>query len=173
MNSNSTAGGYQIEVKTTWFRFELSQLRQLIVEWDREIGCQVEENQQEILLTFGTSPEIQLLLKGRKKRKFVDFYSGQVFGTTMDEEMLADFLDWLCNVQSRASDMIGLLVRKEGDDTRPLFIKNGQLYDEARMIELLWDHFSTSRIRESKRFEDMYHFFRDVPKYSRNKHTVK
>lgn len=154
-----------VEVKTVWFTFEISKLQELLTGWDQQFGCQLREESGSIVLTLGKEREIQLVLKGRKKRKFVIFYSGEILGHRIDEETLFELLGWICNVQNGSKDdALGLIISRDGHHSHPLFIQNGVFYDEASMMDFLWGHYTATRVRESRRMEEAYHFLRDAPK---------
>ncbi|MFC4767374.1 hypothetical protein [Effusibacillus consociatus] len=163
--SQSSEGTFQVQVKTTFIEYEWDRMKHLLLEWERKFGCSVEEDSGKVTLSIGKPSEIQLVLKGRKERRSVRFYSGQILGHRMDEELLSDLLNWICNVQTSSKDTLGLIITKDGHYPRPLVVKNGELYDETRMMDILWEHYAATRVRESRRMEDVYHFLRDVPRY--------
>lgn len=153
---------YEVRVELAWMTYDWEQFRKLVPAWDRQFGCQIQEQRNAVTLTIGRPREAQLLLRGRRTRKKVRFYSGRLLDGTLNENMLASLFERIVSVQTKATDILGLVVKKDGHHCRPLAIRNGELIDQARMMDILWAHFSATRVRESRRLEEVYHFIRDV-----------
>ncbi|TCS76917.1 hypothetical protein [Effusibacillus lacus] len=163
MKQEEPVRGYSVEIKTANLTYELEALKNLLAGWDRQFGCLLQESSNSITLIAGKSCGLQLVLHGRKGRKYASFQSAEVLGQSLDEERLLDFLACICSLQTHPCATIGVILQKEGHHPRPLVIRNGEFYDEGRMMDILWNHYSATRVRESKRMEDIYYFLRDVP----------
>ncbi|WP_018132631.1 hypothetical protein [Effusibacillus pohliae] len=164
MSSQPGSQAYEIEIKTVRITFEKNRIRELTARWDRDFVCQVRAADDWIDLILLTPDKPQLLLRGRQGWKSVIFCAGKVVGCRMDEAGLFELLECMCSIQTNASDLLGLIVKKDGRLARPLVIRNGELYDEGRMMDILWSHFAATRVRESKRMQEIYYFLRDVPR---------
>jgi len=163
VGSDSAEGRYHVAVKTAWIVCEREQLRSLMPQLEQEIGCQAKQEGNSITLVLGRSNGIQLVLNGDVRRSAICFYSAKVLGNCTNEDGLLELLDWICRLQADSKDRVSLLVSGQGKSLRPLVIQNGEIYDQYRVMDILWEHFAATRVRESRRIEEMYHFLRDVP----------
>lgn len=155
--------GFDIAVKMVLHTYELERLYMFVLQWDLEFGCKLQENSDSIRMDLGRTDQTQFILSGRKTQTHACFEHGRVEGR-LREDALVEILNWITSVQTSCDDTLGLVVSKNGLADWPLVIRNGEIYDEARMMEFLWNHYSVTRVKEARRMEDMYHFLRDVPK---------
>lgn len=155
--------GFAISVKMVLHTYELQRLRMFVPQWDLEFGCNLQEDSDSVRLIIGRIDRTQFILLGRKTQTHAFFEQGRIEGS-LREDALLDILNWIASVQTSSGDTLGLVISKNGKAVWPLVIRNGEIYDETKMMEFLWNHYSVTRVKEARRLEDVYHFLRDVPK---------
>jgi hypothetical protein len=157
------AGKFEVHVKLAMHTYELEQLRSYVRQWDCQFGCSLQEDSETVRLLLGDPRQVQLVLCGRKTQTHASFEKGKIDGC-LREETLFELIDWIANVQQSDNDTLGLVVSRDGQAAWPMVIRNGEIYDESRMMDILWDHYAVTRVKEARLMETVYHFLRDVPK---------
>jgi hypothetical protein len=157
------SGSYDVVIKLASLRYNIDQLQGLFAQWEQRFGCELQERAGRVTLLLGRNQAHQLMLRGKKCRKYLYVYAGQILGTKLQEDSLIELMERIITVQTNDMDIFGLVISKAGQHERPLVVHNGQIYDEAIMMDLLWKHYSSTKVRESRKIEEVYHFLRDVP----------
>lgn len=163
-DSTGYTEGYEIVVKMVMLTYELGQLRSLARQWDLEFGCNLQEDSCTIRMILGNPRQMQFILCGRKTQTHACFEQAWV-DRYLQEETMMELLNLIVCVQYSDKDTLGMIVSKNGLQVWPLVIRNGEIYDESRMMDILWNHYAVTRVKEARRMEEVYHFLRDVPKH--------
>lgn len=154
---------FEVHVKLAKHTYELEQLRKFVRQWDFQFGCTLQEESETVQLFLGDPRQVQLVLCGRKTQNHAFIDKGRIDGR-LREETLLELIDWIVSVQQSENDTLGLVVSRDRQVAWPLVIRNGEIYDESRMMEFLWNHYAVTRVKEARVMETVYHFLRDVPK---------
>lgn len=156
---------HDVVIRLTSLRYSIVELQELLARWEKSFGCEIHEDAGSITISLGGPGRPQLLLRGKKSRKYLYVYDGKILGNKLQEDSLLQMIEWITTVQTNKRDIVGLVVSKAGQHDRPLVVHNGRIYDQGSMIDLLWSHYVSTKVREARKIEDVYYFLRDVPPF--------